>query len=215
MADRLATGRPLFPERVDAGALVLREYVESDAPAVVEAVTANLEHLRPWMPWIAHEPMSVADRVALIRFWRGELRAGTNAIYGIFLDDDLIGGTGYHVRNGPGVVEIGYWLRHDHTGQGFATTSSRALTDHAFTIEGIDRVEIHHDVANRRSEAVPTRLGFRHVRDEVRAPQAPAETGVMRIWQMTADHWVPGRSGASGALRSRAEGWQSGRLRRS
>ena len=83
-------------------------------------------------------------------------------------------------------------MRRDHTGRGFATIASRALTDYAFTLDGIDRVEIHHDVANPRSEAVPARLGFRHVRDEPRVPQEPGETGVMRIWQMTRGEWVPG-----------------------
>ena len=184
--------RPVLPERVEADPLVLREYDESDAPAVVEAVTANVEHLRPWMPWIVHEPRSVADRTALIRFWHGERRAGTNAIYGIFLDDELIGGTGYHPRIGPGGLEIGYWLRRDHTGRGFATIATRALTDHAFTINGIDRVEIHHDAANPKSGAIPARLGFRHLRDEEREPQAAAETGVMRIWQVTREDWLPG-----------------------
>src|SRR5689334_9729483 len=39
----------VLPERVEAGPLVIRAYEDGDARTLVAAVTANLEHLRPWM----------------------------------------------------------------------------------------------------------------------------------------------------------------------
>ena len=47
------------PERVDAGAVILRRIQASDAGAVAAAVASSLDHLRPWMPWATPES---ADR---------------------------------------------------------------------------------------------------------------------------------------------------------
>ena len=49
------------------------------------------------------------------------------------------------------------------SGSGYATELSAALTDLAFTVDGIELVEIHHDAANVRSAAVPAKLGYEHV----------------------------------------------------
>ena len=58
----------------------------------------------------------------------------------------------------------------------------------ALGLPGIDRVEIHHDVANVASGRIPaklgyTRLGERPTRDLW--PPAPSDTGTDVIWQAT------------------------------
>lgn len=63
-----------------------------------------------------------------------------------------------------------------------------ALTEAALGLPGIDRVEIHHDVANVASGRIPaklgyTRLGERPTRDLW--PPAPSDTGTDVIWQTT------------------------------
>jgi RimJ/RimL family protein N-acetyltransferase len=94
-----------------------------------------------------------------------------------------------HQRIGPGGQEIGYWVRTSHTRRGYATAAARALTDMAFTMPGVDRVEIHHDVANVASGRVPAKLGFTHVGD-VRSPiEAPGETGTQSIWRVLRNSW--------------------------
>ena len=52
-------------------------------------------------------------------------------------------------------LEIGYWVHVDHLQKGYATEMARILTSAAFTVPGIERVEIHHDKANTRSGAIP------------------------------------------------------------
>jgi hypothetical protein len=44
------------------------------------AIGQSIEHLRPWMPWIAHEPLTEAARVALIRQWDELYRSGDDVI---------------------------------------------------------------------------------------------------------------------------------------
>jgi len=56
-------------------------------------------------------------------------------------------------------LEIGYWVHAAHTRRGHASAAAAALTTVAFTLPGIEIVEIHHDRANLASEGVPRKLG--------------------------------------------------------
>ena len=62
----------LLPSLVESKRLLLRHWVADDAAALAAAVEASLEHLRPWMPWIAHEPVSLDGRRDLFRKWQQE-----------------------------------------------------------------------------------------------------------------------------------------------
>jgi RimJ/RimL family protein N-acetyltransferase len=58
-------------------------------------------------------------------------------------------------------LEIGYWVHLDHIGRGGATAVAGGLTDAAFRLRGVDRVEFHCDAANLRGAAIPPMLGYR------------------------------------------------------
>jgi len=176
------------PERLtlDDG-VVIRRYVEDDMPTVVEVVNADLDHLAPWMPW-AQEPVTLESQLGFFRDSDKQWDEGTNFVYGIFdPNGQIVGGTGFHVRNGPGVLEIGYWLARDAEGKGLMTRVVDTLTKSAATVDGVIRVEIHCDAANARSAAIPKRLGYTLVRVEDREILAPAETGKHLIWAIDAD----------------------------
>ncbi len=179
-----------LPEVVETPRLVLRRWRVEDAPRLQEAVTANVEHLRPWMEWIAAEPMRLAEREALILGWEHGWLAGGDVIYGVWAGDEVVGGTGLHRRLGPDGLEIGYWIHVDHLGLGYATELARALTATALAQPGVERVEIHHDEANVRSGRVPQRLGYTRIGVAERQPQAPAEVGVEWMWRMTTPVWM-------------------------
>lgn len=183
-----------MPLEIVQGELVIRSWRESDAEAMSLAISQSIEHLRPFMWWVAFEPQSIEQRRELIARWAKEESDGGDLVVGLFLDGRVVGGSGLHRRRlGPGGLEIGYWVHRDFTRRGIASSASRALTDHAFGPADIDRVEIHHDAANTASEGVPRALGFRHVGDEPREVKAPAEIGVHRIWRVTRDEWTTAR----------------------
>jgi ribosomal-protein-serine acetyltransferase len=192
--------RPL--ESLHGERVVLRRYLNEDAEALIAAVTASIEHLRPWMPWIQFEPQTIEQRRAWIEQCNAEWDRDENYTFCIVAPDDqalIIGGTGLHRRGGPGTIEIGYWVHADHIGHGIATESSRLLTDAAFTLDEIEAVEIHHDKANIASSAVPRKLGYRFVGEHPRETQAPAETGVHCAWAVTALEWRALRAAWSAA----------------
>lgn len=180
---------PLLPERFDDDDLVLRRWTLDDAPALHDAVRSNLDHLRPWMPWIAAEPQTLEQRAALIEDWDRGWSEGGDVVLGIYLDGAVIGSTGLHRRRGPGVLEIGYWIDRRFTGRGLATRVARILTNGAFAVPGIERVEIVCDEANLASARVPEKIGFDHVGDLDVLMSAPSETGSHRLYRMTAEDW--------------------------
>jgi RimJ/RimL family protein N-acetyltransferase len=146
------------PEEIDVGAhgLVLRRWHMDDADALLAAIQASLAELRPWMPW-ANEPPTLAS---VQEYLEG---GGTRTGFGLFdAEGEVVGAFGLHDRQGPGILEIGYWVRSDRTGRGYATAAARALTDAAFAgFPDVDQVEIRCDPANLASAAVPAKLGYR------------------------------------------------------
>jgi len=171
-----------FPSSIETPRLLLRRWTLDDIDPITDAITANIEHLRPWLPWIANEPLARHEREALVQSWDDAWDAGGDAVYGIFLDGTIIGGCGLHQRHGPGTVDIGYWIDRGHTGNGYATEAAAALTAAALAASGIERVEIRHDQANAASGRVPARLGYERVGEIAVEPLAPAETGVHVVW---------------------------------
>jgi len=180
------------PEGIDHDDLELRRWVPDDAAVLHEVIIRNVDHLRPRMPWIAAEPLVVADRRDLIEKWELAWRAGGDAVFAIRRDGVALGACGLHRRLGPGGLEIGYWVDVDHQRQGIATAATEALTNLAFTVSDIDRVEIHHDVTNLASARIPQKLGYVRLLDLVGVERAlaPADIGTDCVWRVTRVDWA-------------------------
>jgi RimJ/RimL family protein N-acetyltransferase len=162
---------------------VLRRSRLDDGERIAVMVAANLDHVRPFMPWANQESASAvfqASRaVSVMRNWD----AGTDFEY-LAIDQDSVhlGNFGVHRRIGPDAIEIGYWLTREAQGHGYATRAAHALTEAALALDDVRRVEIHCDVANVRSARIPDRLGYRMDRIIDWPKAAPAETGRHMIW---------------------------------
>lgn len=179
--------------RVETERLVVRCWEPRDAAPLKDAVDQSLSSLRAWMPWAHNEPTSLADKVALLRGFRGKFDLDQDYVYGIFPRDEsrVLGGTGLHPRGGEGSREIGYWVRDDSVGEGYATEASAALLRVAFEVLGVQRVEIWTEVANAKSARVPEKLGF--VREGPLRQQRivrPDEWADMDVWTLLAKEYA-------------------------
>jgi RimJ/RimL family protein N-acetyltransferase len=173
-----------LPERVELdGGTYLRWVTVDDGEAIARAVGESLDHLRPWMPWAdarSADPRFQRDR---IRNMARQRDRGEEWQYGLFdADGAFLGAFGLMTRRGPRTLEIGYWLHVDAGRRGHATNAARALTETGLARRSIDRMIIVCDETNVRSAAIPRRLGYHLERVELRAPEAPGETGRMQIW---------------------------------
>ena len=172
--------------------MLLRRWRVADAEILARAVTESADHLRPWMAWIAHEPLSIEERRAMLAQTEARWAGGGDVMLGIFKDGHVAGSTGLHRRIGPGGLEIGYWIHPRFTRQGLATRAAGLLTSAAFSIPGIDRVEIHHDKANVASAGVPRKLGFALLEERPDPIDSPGEVGVECIWRLERGTWNRG-----------------------
>ena len=150
--------------RIETERLVVRCYQPSDAKLLADSVAENVEHLKPWMPWVHAEPEPIEEKEKRMLRFRGMFDLQQDYIYGIFNKEEtkLLGGTGLHTRLGADELEIGYWMHKDHVKQGLTTESTAALIKVAFEIIHIHRIEIHCDPANHSSASIPRKLGFTH-----------------------------------------------------
>jgi ribosomal-protein-serine acetyltransferase len=79
----------------------------------------------------------------------------------ILLHGEIIGTIGFHdLDTSNKHTAIGYWIDQRHEGKGIVTRSSLALIEYLFSEMGLNRIQINCNVENRRSRAVPERLGF-------------------------------------------------------
>ena len=183
-----------LPELIEDGDLVLRRWRVADAETQEAAVTASLDHLRPWMPWAAAEPQGAIARRGMLRRWERDWATGGNVTYAVLLQGEVVGSCGFHRRRGPRTLEIGYWTAASHARRGIATRVAALLTDAAFAVPGIDRVEIHHDRANLASAGIPRRLGYRLTAEKPDRVEAPGEVGIDCTWAITREEWRRARS---------------------
>ena len=65
-----------------------------------------------------------------------------------------------HIVRRTDSAEIGYWVAADREGRGLVTRCVTALTAIAFEDLGLHRLEIRAAEGNRRSWAIPERLGW-------------------------------------------------------
>ncbi|MCO5192271.1 MAG: GNAT family N-acetyltransferase [Anaerolineae bacterium] len=177
--------------RIETPRMVIRCWKPGDAQLLKTAIDSSLDHLRPWMPFAANEPTDVQTKINLLRRFRGNFDLDVDYVYGIFDRDEaeVLGGTGLHTRIGKNALEIGYWIRADAVGRGLATEATAALTQIAFVVNGVDRVEIHCDPQNSASAAVPRKLGFTH-EATLQRRIASGDDGEMRdsmIWTLFRD----------------------------
>jgi ribosomal-protein-serine acetyltransferase len=172
-------------ETLSHGAVTLRRWRTSDGELLFRLVSESRDHLIPWMPW-ATADYSLAHAQGFLDRSEANWTEGDAFQYLVSSNGIPAGSAGLMSRIDAGGLEIGYWVHPAHTGRGVATAAAAALTDAALQLPGIDRVEIHHDVANLASERVPAKLGYTHVEtSQPRAPEAPGESGTIKVWRIT------------------------------
>lgn len=138
----------------------LRLLSESDAEKLHALIEANRSHLGRWLPWAVGQ--APEDTLAFIRRTRDQLAGNDGFQAAIVCGEEIAGVIGFHgVDWGNRSTSVGYWLAERRQGRGTMTAAVRLLTEHALSTWRLNRVEIRAAVDNRRSRAIPERLGFR------------------------------------------------------
>lgn len=150
-----------YPNRIPAGEdLELRLVAEGDAQEIFQVTDANRAYLREWLPWV-DATRSAEDTRAFVQRSLEQVHLSDGFQACILYQGRFAGMIGYLYHDWRNLrTEIGYWLREDLQGRGIMTRAAKAMVDFAFDHLGLNRVEIRAATDNRRSRAVPERLGF-------------------------------------------------------
>jgi RimJ/RimL family protein N-acetyltransferase len=181
-----------LPDDLFGDRLHLRRWSLGAIDEVAAAIEASFTELHTWMRWAAtmptHESLTalVREDIALFdadehwSYWIRERDGGA-----------LVGGAGLNRRGVDDELEIGYWVRTDRTGRGYATEAARILTDAAFDADlGIASVKISMDRAHAASAAVPPKLGFRRDAEYERDIETPGHSGSGIAWVIDRHEWL-------------------------
>ena len=139
----------------------LRLIEPQHAEALNALVESNLEHIREWSGWLKRE-RSIENTRDFIRRNMARMSENDGYALAIWHRGEMAGQIEYNYIDWTNrSTKIGYWLGASFQGRGIVTKSCRALIEHAFGELKLNRVEMRCAVENRRSRAIPERLGFR------------------------------------------------------
>ncbi|SES11031.1 GNAT family N-acetyltransferase [Psychrobacillus sp. OK032] len=148
-----------------------------DSEHLFDLTIGSKESLREWLPFIDYTK-TVADSHSFIQSTMKQFSDNNGVQAGIWYDGKLAGVLGFHQINWNNKsTSIGYWLGNDYVGLGLMTKAVKAFVHYALNDLNLNRVEIRAAVENKKSRAIPERLGF-------------TEEGCIRQAEWLYDHYV-------------------------
>jgi ribosomal-protein-serine acetyltransferase len=138
----------------------IRLFALRDAEELFDVVQRNRVYLREWLPWVDYTE-SPEDLRRFIQRVINQYEANQGPQAVIRVDGRIAGSVGCHPIDWPNRhCSVGYWLDAGLQGRGLMTQCCAALIDYLFHDLGLHRLTIQCGTGNRKSCAIPRRLGF-------------------------------------------------------
>lgn len=141
--------------------LILRAPTTDDVDAIYAA--CQDPEISRWTtvpsPYSREDAESFVELIA--EWWADD----SQAIWGIFHEDALVGVVGlHHITSHPtgGATELGYWATASSRGQGFMAEAARAVIDWGFAERNLARINWRAVVGNVPSARTARALGFQY-----------------------------------------------------
>jgi len=130
------------------------------AQALFDLTRANKQHLTQWIP-LFDLINSYSDIKNYIASSATDPASGAAVNFAIRQQGALCGIVGFHeIIKKQQLGSLAYWLAHEQQGKGIMTQAVNKLLNIGFTELHLNKVEIRCAVDNRKSRAIPERLGF-------------------------------------------------------
>ncbi len=173
-------------EIVDGQLVILQAYQEADIDALLAAISVSIDLVSRYETW-CHPGYQRKDAAAYVRWWRESWQRGQAYYFAVRARDSslLLGSCGLsglnqeHRRAG-----LGFWIRSDHTGQGYATDAARAALRFGYEDLNLDRIELEIAVQNGASRRVAEKLGCTlegTLRHRLVLPSGPTDTAMYAL----------------------------------
>ena len=152
--------------RIEGPRTYLRMPQMKDREEWVRLRQEGAEYLRPWEPVWAPNHFSRKGFRNRVYWARKSYEAGDAFANFIFRreDDALIGAiTLDNIRRGPAqTASVGYWIGQEFNRQGFMSEALKALTNYAFSVMDLSRIEAATLPENEASRGVLEKSGFKY-----------------------------------------------------
>lgn len=130
------------------------------AEPLYAVIDDNRPHLAAFLPWVPY--MNALDKFQqYINNCNLLYQQKTEVSFAIVLDGNPVGRIGLHQIDGQHKsASVGYWLAKHAEGLGIVVQSCSKLMGYGFKSLGLNRIEIRVAATNKRSQAIPEKLGF-------------------------------------------------------
>lgn len=151
----------MFIHEVDEE-ISMRMLSARDAEDLFQMTDRSRDYLREWLPWL-DQIKSAEDSLQFIMNSFQIYAERTGLTSGVFYKDELVGIAGFNKFDWANRVGfVGYWLAEDHQGHGIMTRAVQGLIDYSFDQFDLNRIDIRTAYENKKSQAIPERLGFKN-----------------------------------------------------
>jgi ribosomal-protein-serine acetyltransferase len=157
----------------------LRLFNIKDAEELFRLINRSRNYLREWLGWVDYM-QGVDDSEELIQdTLNGMIETGGFIKAAAIVYKGAIAGKIDYININPyyKIGVIGYWLGEEFQGKGIMAKACREFIAYGFNEVGLNRIEIRVAPENKKSRAVPERLGF-------------TEEGRIRQAEWLYDHYV-------------------------
>lgn len=138
----------------------LRTPLIGDAEALFALIEQNRQHLAEWLGYIGNI-RSVEDAERFIANRQQEAQEESSFEFLVEYQGSIVGRIWISkLAEEESRADLSYWLAENAVGQGIMTRSCRVAMRWLFEERKVNRVEIFAARPNKKSQAVPARLGF-------------------------------------------------------
>ncbi|WP_226537454.1 GNAT family N-acetyltransferase [Fictibacillus halophilus] len=168
----------MFLHKIDEN-IALRSLNVNDAEELFHLTINSKDYLKEWLGWLDYTNEVADTREFIQATLKGFVETGGYPKSAAILYQGKIAGTiGFNEINKLYKIGVmGYWLGEGFQGKGIMTKACKAFIEYGFNELNLNRMEIRVAEENRKSRAIPERLGF-------------TEEGRIRQAEWLYDHYV-------------------------
>jgi RimJ/RimL family protein N-acetyltransferase len=141
--------------------LACRVLKETDAPILYPAMKKSAKDLRGYIGWAKYAPSWKIDTVQ--KFVLDHVNSDFPRFHLIFtIGYEVVGFGSLAPVDRSRSVQVALWVTSGHQGKGIGSWIVQVLEWYAFHVFGYDFVYYQHDATNRKSGAIPKKLGYKY-----------------------------------------------------
>lgn len=151
----------LFSYKIDEE-VSLRLFTFSDAEEFFNLIMNSKSYLREWLGWLDHTN-SIEDTRKNIKSSLDSFSdsGGYPKSVAIVYKGNIAGTISFNsINKSHRIGVVGYWLGEGFQGKGIMTKALQAMVEYGFNQLDLNRIEIRVATENKKSRALPERLGF-------------------------------------------------------